>query len=350
MKKITDSYLEKHLKGAVAQIVPDRSEQIWEKPVEKAKGNEWFLDGTSSHRQNNGRMIKIFSAIAACFAVCFLSYYMLGFRTDAAVYLDVNPAIELEINYRGKVLHAEAKNPEGESVLGTMDLKHTDLNTAVNALLGSMVRQGYLSETKNTVLLSVDCSSRKRGDLLRKQLSDEITTSLEALIGCGQLFEQEIEADEELDKLADFYGITAGKAALLKKLEEEHPHLEYSKLAGLSMNELIVYLEQAGIHLRDYVEYTETEDGDDPEEDEKQEMSGEKDSDAGKAPDFEGNIPDGEADDTEADDTETEDTETDNIETDNIEADDTEADDTEGEDSETDDLETDDTENGDAES
>ena len=109
------------------------------------------------------RIMKTLSVVAACCVLC-LFVYMHQIRTDATVYLDVNPAVEMKINRREKVISAEADNRDGHIILEDMDLENVDLDVAVNAVLGSMVKHGYLSEAKNMVLLSVDSKRSERAE------------------------------------------------------------------------------------------------------------------------------------------------------------------------------------------
>lgn len=257
MKKVTDSYLERHMKQAVSQLVPDRAEQLWKQPAERASGREWYLDGCFD-RRSTGRSVRLLSAVAACFAVCLLSYYMVHLSTDATIYLDVNPGIELQINRKEKIIFAGADNRDGEIILEDMHLKNTDLDVAVNAILGSMVKHGYLSETRNSVLLSVESRDGKRAEELRAKLVTETGSCMEALLDSGLILDQDITVDRELEDLAEQYSITPGRASLLQKLTKAHPELSYSELAKLSINELLILLKEEKIELQDYVHYTET--------------------------------------------------------------------------------------------
>ena len=127
--------------------------------------------------------------------------------------------------------------------LEEMDLKHTDLDVAMNALIGSMVKHGYLSEARHVVLVSVESSDSRKAEQLKSHVSEEIYTYLENLIGSGKVFEQQIQRDTELNKIAKTYRITPGKAAIMKKIVQLYPELDYVKLASLSLEELMEYLE-----------------------------------------------------------------------------------------------------------
>jgi hypothetical protein len=60
------------------------------------------------------------------------------------VSLDVNPSIELKINNNKDIISATATNQEAEEILDGMDLKGTNVNVAVNAIIGSLLKHGYV--------------------------------------------------------------------------------------------------------------------------------------------------------------------------------------------------------------
>ncbi|WP_418419361.1 hypothetical protein [Blautia sp.] len=276
MKNITESYLKERLKNAVEQILPDKAEEIWAQPVEKASGDEWFLDGLDRHVHTAAKVIKIVSAAAACFVIGMFSYYMIVLQSQATVYLDVNPSIQFELNSREEVISAEAANQDGEIILEDMDLKHTDLDVAVNAIFGSMVKHGYLSQAENMVLLSVDSSNPNKSEKLRTEISKEISSCLDSMVGSASIFDQDVYVDDELKAMAEQYEITPGKAELIRKLTSENPKLNYAQLASLPIKDLVERLNQEGIDLREYANYTgngyilEPEEEDDSEEPEKE--------------------------------------------------------------------------------
>ena len=276
MKNITESYLKEHLKSAVEQLLPDKAEKIWAQPVEKASGDEWFLDGLDRRLHTAAKVVKLVSAAAACFAVAVFSYYIIVLQSQATVYLDVNPSIQFELNSRDEVVSAEAANQDGKTILEDMDLHHTDLDVAVNAILGSMVKHGYLGQAEDMVLLSVDSSNRNKSEKLRTEISEEISSCLDSMVGSVSVFDQDVYVDDELKAMAEQYKITPGKAELIRKLTSENPKLNYAELAVLPIKDLVERLNQEGIDLREYANYTgsgynlETEEKDDSEEPEKE--------------------------------------------------------------------------------
>ena len=83
-----------------------------------------------------------------------------------------------------------------------------------------------------------------------------MNAELTSLLGAGSVLDQSVAATDDLKKLAEQYQITPGKALLLQRLIEENPNLDYAKLAKLPMNELISYLKQSGVDVRNYVHCT----------------------------------------------------------------------------------------------
>lgn len=260
MNKVTSSYVKGHLGNAMKQLNGSKMEKIWEHPIEKANGDEWYLDGLEAHPQHTGKILKLIPPIAACFLVCFLSYFVLTMRPEVTICFDVNPSVELQINRNEKILSAMANNSDGEIILEDMDLKGIDLDVAINAILGSMAKHGYLTEEQNTVLVSVDSRNPDKTSTLQARLADEVETCLTSLCGSGSVYVQMFHTSDELEELAAEDNITPGKAALIQKIIKEHDSFAHSELAVLPMEALIEYLENNGMDIDDFIDEFETDD------------------------------------------------------------------------------------------
>ncbi len=156
----------------------------------------------------------------------------------SVVSLDVNPSVRLEVNQGEKVLSAQPINDDAGTILDGMDLRGTDLNVAVNAIVGSLLKHGYVDELANSVLVSVEDSDAARGAALEEKLTGEIAQVLESASIHGAILSQSFSGDDALRQQAEAYGISMGKAALIQSLVENSAHLTFEGLAGLSINEL----------------------------------------------------------------------------------------------------------------
>lgn len=157
---------------------------------------------------------------------------------DSIVSLDVNPSIEITMNSKERVLDVTALNEDAAAVIGDMDFKGSDLDVAVNALIGSLLRNGYISDAKNSILVSVDNQDAAKGEALRVKLLDEISMLLEQDNIDGAILSQVMEEDPEIDEIAEEYGISQGKVRLINEILKADTRHSFEELAGLTINEL----------------------------------------------------------------------------------------------------------------
>lgn len=168
--------------------------------------------------------------------------YRLNHVVAATVSLDVNPSVELTANRSDRILQVTANNADGQVILGDMDLTGSDLDVAVNALIGSMVRNGYINELANSILVSVDTDDPARSAELQTRLTDEINSLLQTEAFSGSVLSQTIAQDHALQSTADQYGITLGKAQLIQQIIDQDASYGFDTLASLSINDLNLIL------------------------------------------------------------------------------------------------------------
>ena len=137
--------------------------------MEKKKTNPWLM-----------RAAGIAAALLLCTGVG-IGYHLYSTRYAVAstVSLDVNPSIEIRVNEKERVLSVNPKNEDGRTVVGDMDFSGSSLDVTVNALIGSMLRSGYLSELSNSILISVDSSDAAKGTAIKDRLAGEISGLLQ---------------------------------------------------------------------------------------------------------------------------------------------------------------------------
>lgn len=223
---------------AFSSIVPDVLDSVLT-TYEKERGSVIAL---TEKRKKNPWFYRI-SSIAAVFVILLsgffgFSYYQNNYAVESTISLDVNPSIEINVNRHERVLGTTALNEDGEVVMGNMDLSGSHLEVAVNAVIGSMLRHGYLSELANSILVSVDHNDPAKGAELQKKLAREIDALLRTNNFSGAVLSQTISAEKELQKLADTYGITIGKAQLIRRIMEKNRLHRFEDLVSLSINEL----------------------------------------------------------------------------------------------------------------
>ena len=179
---------------------------------------------------------------------------VVGMQTYQAVYgvastvsLDVNPSIEIQVNQKDRVLDVKPLNEDGAKVVGDMDFQGSDLDVTVNTLIGSMLRNGYLTELANSILVSVESGDPARSAALQEELSREIEAMLQTNTFSGAVLSQTVSKDKELQNLADTYDISLGKAQLIQQIVAQSPVHTFEELAPLSINELNLLSSQGNL-------------------------------------------------------------------------------------------------------
>lgn len=184
--------------------------------------------------------------------------YQSQFAVDTSVSIDVNPSIQLEVNRQEKVLSANPLNEDAQALLEGMELEGTNLKTAVNAVIGAMVQNGYLTDDTDSILLTVDNADADRGEAIQQELTQGINESLQQMSLSGSVFSQSLSSSSELEALASQYGISQGKAYWVQLLTQADSTLSADVLAQLSINDLALLAEAR--NLRDDANYTGTAD------------------------------------------------------------------------------------------
>lgn len=186
------------------------------------------------------RKLPIMATISTLCVVCLLFigglYYNNNYKVTSKVGIDVNPSVELKINQKEKVLEVIANNEDGEKIISDMDLKGSNINVAVNALIGSMVKNGYITELANSILISVENNNNQKAESLRQEILNQINMENISIIS------QTVNEEKELTDLAKEYNISLGKVKIIKQIMTNNNLLTFDQLAELSINELNLIL------------------------------------------------------------------------------------------------------------
>ena len=234
---MTNDQMERRLSAALDKTAPDDVDGVLSRCTER-KGTVVPM------KKKNNRMKKWMQAVAACLAVLLLGggglLVQQAHAVTSVVSLDVNPSIELRVNSREKVVSCQALNQEAQAVLedmdGGRDLKGVKADVAVNAIVGSLVRCGYLDSLSSAILISVEDKDQARA----QRLQQELTSVAGGALGDSQaaVLSQTVQQDKELEKQAKANNISTGKAALIRQAMALNGSLTFEGLAKLSVEEL----------------------------------------------------------------------------------------------------------------
>ena len=183
---------------------------------------------------------------AACLALVLLGgggiFYQQAHAVASVVSLDVNPSIELKVSKSEKVLVCTPLNEDAKAILADMgdgaDLKGAKLDVAVNAIVGSLVRNGYLNSISSAIMISVEDNDTARAEKLQRELTSTVDGVLQTSEAKASVLTQTLTQDAGLEQQARENSISTGKAALVNRVLALNPALEFDALAKLSVEEL----------------------------------------------------------------------------------------------------------------
>lgn len=247
---MTDHELERRLRTALDHAAPNDLEGVLSR-CETGKGTVIDMTNAVETKKKKNRWAPL--AASACLALVLVGggggyyYYSANNAVASLVSLDVNPSIQLEVNKNEKVLSATPMNDDGAEILDGMDLKGTQADVAMYAIIGSLLQHGYVDELANSILITVEDDDQVRGEKLQQELTAQADAALANAQVNGAVLAQTLQNSEELSQKAQEYGISTGKAALIQAIVAGSNNTKtFEDLVGLSINELnLLYTAQA---------------------------------------------------------------------------------------------------------
>ena len=255
--------MEKELQEAVQNLIPnDLFTRITAELDSKEEGAkmEKVLVRRIERKSTSPGLKTVMQLAAACVALVLLVggifYYRGNLMVDSLVDLDVNPGIELLTNQKNRVLEAYATNGDGDKVLSGMDLQNVDLQVALNAIVGSMVQQGYMTKDTKGVLVTVQNKDQKKADNLRKLVVKEMEIALSTEDMNAAVFHQVISSqNNNASAFARKNNISLGKAVFVLNLANKASSLNAKELAKMKISEIAKLVADKKIVIRDIIEY-----------------------------------------------------------------------------------------------
>ena len=236
---MTNEKMEQRLASALEKTAPDDMSGVLSR-CEARKGT--VISMTTKKTVNR----KWTTLVAACLAVMLLCgggiFYQQAHAVASVVSLDVNPSIELKVSRSEKVLVCTPLNEDAKAILADMgdgaDLKGAKLDVAVNAIVGSLVRNGYLNSISSAIMISVEDNDTARAEKLQRELTSTVDGVLQTSEAKASVLTQTLTQDAGLAQQARENSISTGKAALVNRVLALNPALKFDALAKLSVEEL----------------------------------------------------------------------------------------------------------------
>ena len=236
---MTNEKMERQLAAALEKTAPDDMSGVLSR-CETRKGTVINMPTMKTAKR------KWTILVAACLAVVLLAgggvLYQQANAVASVVSLDVNPSIELKVSRNEKVLVCTPLNEDAKAILADMsngaDLKGAKLDVAVNAIVGSLVRNGYLDSISSAIMISVEDKDTARAEKLQRELTSAVDGVLQTSEAKAAVLTQTLTQDAGREQQARENNISTGKAALVNHVLALNSALKFDELAKLSVEEL----------------------------------------------------------------------------------------------------------------
>ena len=236
---MTNEKMERQLAAALEKTAPDDMSGVLSR-CETRKGTVINMPTMKTAKR------KWTILVAACLAVVLLAgggvLYQQANAVASVVSLDVNPSIELKVSRNEKVLVCTPLNEDAKAILADMsngaDLKGAKLDVAVNAIVGSLVRNGYLDSISSAIMISVEDKDTARAEKLQRELTSTVDGVLQTSEAKAAVLTQTLTQDAGREQQARENNISTGKAALVNHVLALNSALKFDELAKLSVEEL----------------------------------------------------------------------------------------------------------------
>ena len=236
---MTNEKMEQRLASALEKTAPDDMSGV----LSRCEARKGTVIPMTTKKTTKKRWTTL---AAACLALVLLGgggiFYQQAHAVASVVSLDVNPSIELKVSKSEKVLVCTPLNEDAKAILADMgdgaDLKGAKLDVAVNAIVGSLVRNGYLNSISSAIMISVEDNDTARAEKLQRELTSTVDGVLQTSEAKASVLTQTLTQDAGLAQQARENSISTGKAALVNRVLALNPALKFDALAKLSVEEL----------------------------------------------------------------------------------------------------------------
>lgn len=166
---------------------------------------------------------------------------------NSIVMLDVNPSVLVEVNDRNVVVRVEGLNDDAQTVLDGLELAGKEYETAVSEIVTSMQENGYITELKNSILVSAEAATNDMAQQL-VDISVDVITQIDETVDYGfSILSQIIDHTDSAAALAEKYGVSEGRVDMINKFLGEHEDYSFEMLIDNNVQLLNQLFEYVGL-------------------------------------------------------------------------------------------------------
>jgi len=230
--------LEKSIRNAIQKMPAPDVKELASLPVEKiGDASDWWQEAKPTTNRPLKKWIPVM-AFMSVMIFTFVGVYIQQQVPVATVALDVNPSIELTINKQEKILEARALNEEAEEILSAIEYSKQPLQQVVRNLVGVMLQEGYLSQERNTVMVSVEGKRLEEAEGLGELVKEQVRQKLSDEEIEGDIITQAFIPNQDSKDKAEELGISIGKMHMIERIMEQDEEATIEDLEGKPIRDL----------------------------------------------------------------------------------------------------------------
>lgn len=169
----------------------------------------------------------------ACLIIIFIGLLYFNNNSVAVIGIDVNPSLELSVNSRNNVVKINTNNDDAKRMLDGLNLNGTSIDMVLNTIFASMIKDGYITNEDNSVLLSVVDGKYEISSLANSVFDYLKSKDVDSSI----IIDSTSTADFDIE-LAKKYNISVSKIKLIKSIVSTNLLYNFEDLVKLNTNEL----------------------------------------------------------------------------------------------------------------
>lgn len=247
--------IEEALNKGIYQAPTGDFEKLAAIPVIKMTEHDTITRQDQGLFEKQWKMPKYFKPLSAALASCLVMFagvsaWFVEFKTpDSVISLDANQSIEIVTNKHKQVLGVKAFDQEVQLLMDEKKINQGNLEDSVSVIISTMIENGYLDDSKNVVMVSVENESVEKANDLAGSLNQVIKNSATAQNVTTTVVTQSVVTNQEAVAQAEQYSVSAGKLMVMKELVATDSSLTMDALATMSVTDLLQVSKDKSIDL-----------------------------------------------------------------------------------------------------
>jgi len=247
--------IEASLKRAISQAPTLDFEKLAAMPVLKMTEHDTITRQVAPATQRNGRIRLAAKPLSMAFAgalvilICITTWFGEFKSPESIIALDANQSVEIVINKHKQILAVKAFDQNVQALLDEEHLNQTNLEDSVGVIITTMIKNGYLDESKSVVMVSVENQSTAKADDLAVSLNQVIKDSATAEDINATVVRQTVVTDSQTLTEAEQYSVSSGKLNVMKELVTADSSLTMDALAAMSLTDLLEVSKEKSVDL-----------------------------------------------------------------------------------------------------